>query len=383
MDQKRFLDNLKAYLALDSGQQFHRSALSWHAELARILADAQKLSAAEIAALEIVPLQDGHWIATRDHTVTYEPSETIIMDRVPPGLDNAQMAHQSASFDTYLVRLLQKLGVKQFDSKKICNLIIAQHQQPVNTTSNSKMLASHAVYLFQAQHDLRSTSSTPAPPLWVCKIEGTVKRSSALYLDLPNSNDPVSRHLADGPFKDLMLHGDIAQAIGGCEGDKWRKWLMDALGLSQILRVSSASQTGITTEFEYFLNHLSPSVSLRHLTKHWDNHFPNEKVPEGVRRAIASTRVYCDGKNWQRLDKLSLGCQKLKELAPKGLPFLDLQAIENEVWRNPKHFGVRVPDDYYFGLHCIRKRGPSKQKSEISLPFTKYCKVVSRVMNRI
>jgi hypothetical protein len=61
-----------------------------------------------------------------------------------------------------------------------------------------------------------------------------------------------------------------------------------------------------------------------------------------------------DGHNRERLDKLSLACKELKRIAPKGLPFLDLPAIEAESWRHLKQFGVRVSDHYHFVCHCIR-----------------------------
>jgi hypothetical protein len=94
-------------------------------------------------------------------------------------------------------------------------------------------------------------------------------------------------------------------------------------------------------------------VSLGYLIKHWGFHFPNDTVPTAVRQAISSTPIQYEAGKKQRVDMLSLASKELKSIAPKGVPFLDLLAVENERWLNLNQFGVRVAEHYHFVRQCI------------------------------
>jgi hypothetical protein len=351
MDSQGFFSRLKTYIAQDSGRYFHEQDVSWHAEIARTLNEHPEISTSDIAELPLIPLQDGRWVATKHNIVSYEPSDTTVMERIPQGLDHIHMVERSASADPSRMQLLQRLAVKQFDTKQVCNLIVAQHRRPAKSTYTAPILASHLVYLFHSKHDLRSSNAA----LWLFTHKGAVERSSQLYIDLPGPIDPVSRHLADGPAKSLMLHNDILQAVQGSKAKEWVAWLIDNLGVSEILKVANPQRTSVTAEFAHFLKHRLPSVSLAYLMKHWDILFPQDKVPIGVSQAISSVQIALDGHQRQRLDTLSLGCNELKAIAPKGLPFLDLPSIETDMWDNLKHFGVGVKNHYNFVRHCLRQ----------------------------
>ncbi|ERF72796.1 hypothetical protein EPUS_04231 [Endocarpon pusillum Z07020] len=218
MSQQQFLSHLKTYVEVESGRQFREQKAAWHASLARILSDNQEISAAQIAKLPIIRLQDGRWVATKNNVITYEVADTNIMDRVPPGLDHIQLVHHSVASNPYGLRLLQKLGVKRFDSRQVCNLIISQHKRSTKPSCDMSVLISHAVYLFQAQHNLRGLNTCEGPMLWLCTSNGAVGRASALYVDDPQLDDPVSRHLAEGPAAGLVLHKEVVEAVGrgGC-----------------------------------------------------------------------------------------------------------------------------------------------------------------------
>jgi hypothetical protein len=365
MSHQTFLSDLRSYIALDSGQQFQKQALPWHAHLAQVLDESHEISTAQIAELSIVPLQDGRWVAAKNNSITYELPGKDVIGHVPPGLDCIQLVHKSASSNPPRLRLLQKLGITQLDSRQVCGLIIAQHKSDALDSYTSTVLNSHAVYLFQAQHNLKSVNSSKFPLLWLCTSGGLVKRASELYIDLPDAEDSMRLHLSGGPATNLLLHSDILQAVRGPMSGKWLRWLVDTLGVSPILRVASSSG-GITEKFAYFLENRLPTISLRHLVKHWRAHFPNGSVPRGVSEAISSAEVAYDGSKKKKLGELSIACKELTSLAPKGLPFLNFQDSENESWRQLKAFGVGVPENYHFVRHCINiLRGKQVMKKDV------------------
>ena len=369
MSQQQFLSNLKTYVEVESGRRFREQKAAWHAGLARILSDNQEISAAQIAELPIIRLQDGRWVATKNNVITYEMADTNIMDRVPPGLDHVQLVHRSAVSNPHGLRLLQKLGVKQFDSRQVCNLIIGQHKRSTKPSCAMSVLISHAVYLFQAQHNLRGLNTSEGPMLWLCTSNGAVERASALYVDDPKLDDPVSRHLAEGPAANLVLHKEVVEAVRGSKSTEWLQWLVKTLGVSPILRVANSAGDNITAEFSYFLEKRLPSVSLRYLVKYWHVHFPVDSVPKGVSQAIASTKIQYDGHNKQELGALSIACKELESVAPKGLPFLNLPGVDDTSRQHLKHFGVGVPDHYRFVCHCIniQKTKPTMKKDVVPL----------------
>jgi len=180
MSHQTFLSDLRSYIALDSGQQFQQQALPWHADLAKVLDKSHEISDAQIAELPIVPLQDGRWVAAKNDSITYELDDADVTGHVPPGLDRIQLVHKSASSDPFRLRLLQKLGVKQLDSSQVCGLIIAQHENDAVESYTLPVLISQAVYLFQAQHNLKSVNSSKFPMIWLCTCDGLVKRASEL-----------------------------------------------------------------------------------------------------------------------------------------------------------------------------------------------------------
>lgn len=121
----RFLSDLGSYIGLESGRPFHARDLTWHEDLARILDGSQDISSAQISEMPIIPLSNGEWIAAKSNIITYEPSYAACTYKAPLGLDYIQMIHHSASSSSARLRLFQKLGVKQFDTKQVCNLIVA------------------------------------------------------------------------------------------------------------------------------------------------------------------------------------------------------------------------------------------------------------------
>lgn len=354
MSYEKFLFDLRAYIGLESGRLFHMRDLTWHEDLAQVLDNSQEINSAQIAELPIIPLLDGRWVAAKNNIITFEPSDTAIMSRIPPGLDHVQMIHRSASSSSARLRLFQRLGVKQFDSKQVCNLIVAQHELTAKASYNLTVLISHAVYLFEANHNLKGLSSSENSSLWLCNSSGAIERASTLYIDVPGTRDPVRPHLVGGPAERLLLHQSIVEAVQGSKRSEWLRWLTDVLGVSAVLRVANASGRDITAEFAYFLENRLPSVSLGYLVKHWSILFPRDDVSKGVSRAVSSTHLKYDGQRKERLDMLSLDCKELRALAPKGLPFLDLPGIEDQSCQHLKHFGVGVPNHYHFVRHCIR-----------------------------
>jgi hypothetical protein len=312
-----------------------------------------------------VPLQDGRWVATKDNSVTYELPTTDFMGQVPPGLDDIQLVHKSASSRPSRLRLLQKLSINQFDSRQVCSLIVAQHKRDALESYELSVLISHAVYLFRAQYNLKFVQSAEDPMLWLCTSEVIVKRASDLYIDMPDEKDPVSLYLRDGPARNFMLHNDIVDAARGPKSKEWLQWLVGTLKISPFPRVATSSGN-ITEEFAYFLKNRLPSVSLRHLVRHWSVQFPNDRVTEGARRAISLTEIAYDGHRKQTLGELSLACKELKKVAPKGLPFLDLPNIEDESW-HLKAFGVGVTENFHFVRHCINTwRGKEATKKDVT-----------------
>lgn len=369
MSHQQFLSNLKTYIEIESGRQFQEQTAEWHTSLARILSDNQEISAVQIAELPIILLEDGRWVATKNNAITYEMAHTNIMDRDPPGLDHIQLVHRSAASNPYRLRLLQKLGVKQFDSRQVCSLIIAQHERSTKPSCDMSVLISHAAYLFQTQHNLRAFNTPEGPMLWLCTFNGVVERASAMYFDDPNSDDPVSRHLAGGPAASRMLHKEVVEAIRGSKSAEWLRWLAKSLGVSPIVRLANSAGDNITAEFSYFLEKSLPSVSLRYLVKHWRTYFPEDSVPWGVRQAIASTEIQYDGHNKQKLGALSIACKELERVAPKGLPFLNLPGVDDTSRQHLRHFGVGIPGHYHFVCHCIDalKTEPTKKKDVVPL----------------
>ncbi len=147
-------------------------------------------------------------------------------------------------------------------------------------------------------------------------LKCAVEHAFLLYIDLRNSKDPVRPHLAGGPAKNLMLHGEILDAVRGSKSSEWLKWPVNELGLATTVRIANHSGIDITAEFAYSLETRLPSVSLRYRVKHGSLLFPNENVPKGISRAIASTQIQDERGNKQRIDEFPLPCRELKSMAP-------------------------------------------------------------------
>jgi hypothetical protein len=320
-----------------------------------------------IKKLPIIPLRNGEWVPASPNQILFSENDGNV--KVPGGI-RVLVVESGAEVDPTRRQLFVSLGVKSFDTKTICQLILQLHSSRDNIdTLPSADLISHAQFLYDSNWDVPQGAE-----IWFVAEDGSHKTGPSLYLDA----DPSDEHSATCLFtsrrdKVAFLHGDynLQYQTGLVE---WKTWLTTFFKLSTIPRIASGpsiNDFSLSYDFKSLFDDFPSSRILLLLRDKWEDYcywiagvgdgksnFTLVQSRKKLISEIAAMPVSCMDGNKHPLKNTSL--PNIDSKLPSAFTFnLDISDETNVDWRLLKAFGVLTERNVGFYLQCLENMSSS------------------------
>ncbi len=354
-----FIDILRTYMTAHT-QAFRSQSTDWHSLIANILCT--QASDTDLQSLTIIPLQTGRWISKVDGQAHFETPEAIAAGNVPEGVPELLIVDHAVSEQPQRRKLLERLGVKNLNQAEVCRLIANCHTSTRAPQLTLDTYISHATYLFEAAST--GVFSLRGQNFWVLDKAGQARVAANMYLDKPDSVPSITS-LLDGPsWYSCLLHPAYLLAYKGKKLQSWMKWLESHLSMRSILKIANKGE--LTPEFQHIIATQPSPMVLEILLQSWTTE-PNQLNP-GLKQRLGGMDVRCEGVEVTRhLNKTCLPIPTLKDLAPSGIFFVQLNLPLKPIWKKLQDFGVVVEPNLKFYLQCLSlARGSSVTKVQMT-----------------
>jgi len=344
MSFAHFINVLKTYTA-DHSEDFRNQSSERHSLIAKILNE--RASDTDLQSLPIIPLQTGRWISKIDGQAHFETPEAVAVEQVPDGVPELLIVDQVVSEEPQRRRLLERLGVKNLNQAEVCRLIAKCHVSTKAPELTLDAYISHATYLFEA------TSAGIFPPkgqnFWVLDKDGQAREAARMYLDKPDSTHPIGALLKTSSWNSCLLHPAYLLAYKGKKLEKWVKWLETHLAIRSTVRIAVRGE--LTPEFQHLKATQPSPMILEVLIDSWIKE-PNQLTPN-IKQQLGGMDVLCETKEITHLNKTCLPLPILKDLAPTGISYVQLNLPNKPIWKRLNELGVVVQPNLAFYLQCL------------------------------
>ena len=339
-----FIDILKTYM-IDRTDDFKNQSPVWHSLLSSILCD--QASNTDLQSLAIIPLQNGCWISKIEGQAHFETTEAIAAGKIPEGVPELLIVDQTVSEAPQRRRLLERLGVRNLNQTEVCRLIINCHASTKPPDLTVDAYISHATYLFEATS--AGVFSPKGKAFWVVDKDGQAQQTTKMYLGKPDSADSVASLLHEPSWNSCLLHPAYLMSYKSKKQEKWIKWLEGHLAIRSTLRISMNGE--LTPEFHHLRANQQSPIVLDVLIESWTKE-PNQLTSK-IKQQLGGMNVLCEGGETVHLNKTCLPLPVLKELAPPGILFVQLNLPDKPIWKKLRDLGVVVEPNLTFYLQCL------------------------------
>ena len=339
-----FINVLKAYM-VDHTDDFRNQNAEWHSLISSILCD--QASSTELQSLGLIPLQPDRWISKIEGQAHFETAEAMVAGKIPEGVPELLLVDRSVSEEPQRRRLLEKLGVKCLNQAEVCRLIMNCHASTKAPALTIDTHISHATYLFEATS--AGMFSPKGRNFWILDKDGQTQPTTNMYLDRPESAYPISTLLQEPSWNSRLLHPAYLLSYKGEKLERWMKWLEGHLDIRSTLRIAMKGE--LTHEFQHVREaHQSPMVLdilIDSCTKE-----PNQ-LTSNLKQQLGGSNVLCESGEIVHLNKTCLPLPILKDLAPPGILYVQLNLPHRPIWKKLHDFGVVVEPNLAFYLQCL------------------------------
>lgn len=335
---------LKAYMT-DQTEEFRKQSTNWHSLIAKILFE--HASDTELQSLALIPLQTGRWISRVEGQAHFETRETIAAGKIPEGVPELLIVDQAASEHPQRRRLLEKLGVKNLNQAEVCRLITNCHVSTKAPELTLDDYISHATYLFEATS--AGVSTTKGQNFWALDKDGRPRETAKMYFDKPDATHAVGSLLGEPSWNSCLLHPAYLLAYKGKKLDKWIGWLETYLAIRSTVRIAVRGE--LTPEFQYLKATRPSPIVLEILIDSWTKD-PNQ-LTANLKQQLGGMEVLCEAGGFRHLNKTCLPLPIMKDLAPAGIFYVELNSPYKPIWKKLREFGVVVEPSLGFYLNCL------------------------------
>ncbi|KAF2177739.1 hypothetical protein K469DRAFT_676716 [Zopfia rhizophila CBS 207.26] len=374
MSIEKFITDLGAFIT-EYPDDFKSKPQRWHSRLAEVLISSivgSKDHQDAVSALQIVPLRDGRWIASKDENLLFPSRSKPLV--IPNGIDVVEI-HPDAEEGHYRRQLFMTLGARDFRAEQICEIIIKTHEQASFEPSSLSRgdLISHAVFLYKSEW-----KNVDGRVIWVATEADSFCRSSEAYMDSDITYN-ATELFADSRYKFHFLHPDYLQApqstkaITDAESnsENWLKWLVQSMHVAQIPRMVTPTfraPFSMSHDFQFLLD-IWPSSTILLLMRHHWKYYSRWIVPRDspkwkeawnisqrqLKSKISSLAVKCRRDLIYPLHQTFLPLSSIQLESVVSVPLLDVPEPHLDDWDYLKYFGVVVELDALFWVECLRR----------------------------
>lgn len=385
MSIEMFITDLGKFIE-EYPDEFKSKPQRWHSRLAEVLMSSivsSKDHQDAVSALQIVPLRDGRWVASKDENLLFPSRSKPLI--VPNGIDVVEV-HPDAEEDYSRRQLLLTLGAKDFRAEQICEIIVKTHEKDTFDPGSLSRedLVSHVAFLYKSDW-----KNAEARDIWFATDADSFCRGSEAYME-SDIMMSAAELFADSKFKFHFIHPDYlvapprtkettdAQSNSG----RWFRWLAQSMHIAQIPRIVTPTiraPFSISHDFEFLLATWPSSKILILLRHHW-KYYSRWIVPressrwkeawnisqQQLKSKLSSLDVACRRNITVPLHQtfLPLSTMQLESLV--SVPLLDVPEPDHDDWDYLKCFGVVVDLDANFWVECLRRA-----KRDATPPSTK------------
>jgi hypothetical protein len=356
----------------------------WHSRVSRLfirpLISTANSLITRVKALTLVPLCNGAWVDTANHTVQFPT--TVEGFAIPRGLGLHVIDPQAASRSSRR-GLFLALGAEVPSAGNIRALIlrrIGQQGQVISVDKDTSIAFLRFLYLTHP-------GDAPANAYNQVKLLDTAMEFCAPFRDDMYLRDDTSSY---GPAKLGLavkyLHPDYLHVPPVRSGDNavarqsWRQWLRQSMGVRKRLRLACRDGTGqlsLTREVQYVAEHL-PAKFLGLLHSLWPHEGAQVRSNAGLIQKLRMISVLCDGEKKACLGGTILPLPHLKLLAARFMdhgevpPFLKLETtlVDGNLgeWEFLKRLGVISNDKVTFHLTMVKTIAESTEADRVQRP---------------
>jgi hypothetical protein len=345
MSFAQFIVIFKTYMT-DHGEAFRSQSADWHSLIATILCE--QASNTELQSLAVIPLQTGRWISKIDGQAHFESPEATAAGKIPEGIPELLIVDQAVSEQPQRRKLLDRLGVKNLNQAEVCRLITNCHMSMKAPDLTVDAYISHATYLCEATY--AGVFSPKEHSFWVLDRDGQPRVAAKMYLDRADSVHPIGTLLEGPSWHSYLLHPAYLLAYKGKKSEKWIKWLESHLGIRSTIRIANRGE--LTSEFNHLREKGPSAIVLEVLMESWTKD-PNQLNPN-IKQQLGGMEVMCEGaKETVHLNRTCLPLRNIKDLAPPGIFYLQLNSPDKPVWKKLHELGVVVEPNLAFFLRCL------------------------------
>jgi hypothetical protein len=353
-----FIDILRSYMS-DRTDDFRNQIAVWHSLISNILCD--QASNTDLQSLAIIPLQTGRWISRVEGQAHFQTAESIATGKIPEGVPELLIVDQTVSEEPQRRRLLERLGVRNLNQAEVCRLIINCHASTKTPDLTVDVYVSHAIYMFEATSV--GVFSPKGKPFWVVDKDGRARQTTKMYLEKPDSANPVGSLLHEPSWNSCLLHPAYLMSYKSKKQEKWIKWLEGQLAIRSTLRIAMSGE--LTPEFQHVQATQKSPIVLDVLIDSWTKE-PNQ-LTSNIKQQLGGMNVLCETGEIVHLNKTCLPLPILKDLAPPGILFVQLNLPDKPIWKKLRDFGVVVEPNLAFYLHCLSlAQGKSVTKAQMT-----------------
>jgi hypothetical protein len=358
-----FISILKSYMS-DHTERFRNQDSDWHSLVAKILCE--QASDTDLQPLALIPLQTGAWISKIDGQAHFETTEAIAIGKIPEGVPQLLVVDQTVSQQPMRRKLLERLGVKSLNHAEVCRMITKCHVSTKPPDLTLDVYISHATYLFEAAS--AGKFSSKGQNFWVLSKNGIPREASNMYLDREDCPNPIGSLLRGPEWSSFLLHPAYLLAYKGRKRENWIKWIEGHLGVRSTIRIVVGGQ--LTREFCYLQTSFPSRTVLEVLMESWTKE--PAQLTASIKQQLGGMNVLCETGETIHLNKTCLPIAKLKDVAPRGILYVQLDVPTKPVWRNLREFGVVVEPNLTFYLQCLSlAKGERATKAQMTKLYQK------------
>jgi hypothetical protein len=287
-----FLTALNEFVS-KSEELFQSRPLQWHQRLSMVLVTLINKGTSGsgykdiISKMSLIPLQNGKWTNAVDGTVIFPMSTDSLI--IPEGIPVFEV-HRDAATDPSRRNLLSLLGVKQFQTRDICEAIVRSHTDSQFVSNGVPVpdliaklplpqLVSHINFLMTAKWSSRSAGRTD---LWFVAEKGSSRRGSTLYVEwggaysasriFRREDSEHSNPTSPEQYSIDFLHRSYAVVLSS-SNKNWMHWLCQNLELTTLPRLVTPHVPGrpftLMEDFKLLVKNEPALTVLMLLREHW------------------------------------------------------------------------------------------------------------------
>jgi hypothetical protein len=345
MSFAHFIIILKTYMT-DHTEAFRSQSADWHSSIATILCE--QASNTDLQSLAVIPLQTGGWISKVEGQAHFETPEATTAGKIPEGIPELLIVDQTASEQPQRRKLLDRLGVKNLNQAEVCRLITSCHGSTKAPELTVDAFISHATYLFEATY--AGVFSPKGENFWVLDRDGQPRAAAKMYLDKADSAYPIGLLLEGPKWHSSLLHPAYLMAYKGKKLEKWIKWLETHLAIRSTLRIADGGE--LTPEFSHLRATQPSPIVLEILMESWTRE--PRQLTSNTKQQLGGMDVLCEGvEKTVHLNRTCLPLRIIKDSAPPGICYIQLNSPDKPAWKRLHELGVIVEPNLAFFLRCL------------------------------